>query len=389
MDRSRINELIAHYRHALLDDVIPFWLEHSLDHEFGGYLNCLDRAGAVYNTDKAVWLQARQVWMLSKLYNEVEPRQEWLDAARMGYTFLLAHAFDADGRMFYSLTHDGRPLRKRRYLFSETFGVIACSEYYRATGEERALQCARDTYRLLIHHYRTPGSLPPKVIPETRVTKALAMPMILLATTQELRLTDSDPLYNEVVEDALYQIRHDFLKRDERALHETVGPHGERLDSPAGRLVNPGHAIEAAWFLLREADARQDTALGDEALDILSWSLDWGWDPIHGGLLSFVDVEGKPPEQLEWDMKMWWPHNEALIATLMAYQRTGDVRWAGWFERVHAWAWEHLADPQYGEWLGYLHRDGTVVLPVKGSMWKGCFHLPRCLWLCWRTLDAL
>ena len=372
MEAQRIRALKEHYRKALLDErvgALPFWLRHSLDHVYGGYLTCLDREGNVYNTDKAMWLQGREVWLFAKMYNEIEPRGMWLDAARLGYEFLIRHGFDTDGRMFFAVTRDGRPLRKRRYLFTETFGIIACAEYARAAASKEALDLARKTYRLVIQLYRTPGALPPKIDPRTRSTKALAMPMILLATTQELRLVDSDPLYEKVVEQALYEIRHYFLHREEHALHEVVGPHGERLDSPEGRCVNPGHAIEVAWFMLREAEYREDTQLMADALDILKWSLDWGWDEEYGGLLYFVDIEGRPPEQLEWDMKLWWPHTEALYATLLAHHLTGEQVYFDWYEKLHVWAFEHFADAEYGEWFGYLHRDGSIALPVKGSMW--------------------
>lgn len=389
MDQQRIAELHSLYRHHLLEDAVPFWMHHSLDRKYGGYLTCLDRDGSVYNTDKSMWMQGRGVWTFARLYNEVERRSEWLDAARLGYEFMSRYGFDDDGRMFFTVTRDGRPLRKRRYLYTETFGVIACAEYARATGDEQALQRAKETYRLIVNLHRTPGSLPPKVYPQTRRTKALAMEMILIATTQELRRVDSDPLYEQVIDDALEQIIGQFLKREERALHEVVGLNGERLDSPAGRCINPGHSIETAWFIMHEGGHRHDESLIQTALDILDWSLEWGWDQEYGGLLYFVDIEGRPPEHLEWDMKLWWPHTEALYALLLAYEITGQKRYARWYERVHEWAFDHFADPEYGEWFGYLHRDGSLALSLKGSLWKGPFHLPRALLQCSQTLERL
>ena len=389
MKRARLEKLRELYRRELLESVIPFWTSHSLDGEYGGYLTCLDRDGSVFGTDKQVWAQGRGTWLFSKLYNTLEPREEWLQAARCGYDFLVKHCFDNDGRMFFRVTRDGRPLRKRRYLFSEAFGVIACAEYSRATGDEEALERADDTYRLMIDLYRTPGSLPPKVVPETRVTKAHAMPMILLSTTQELRQADADTLYAEVVDDAIDEVLHHFVKRDERALFETVGPNGERLDSPEGRCINPGHVIESAWFIMHEGRHRDDSSLIEQALEILEWSLEWGWDKEYGGILYFVDAEGKPPEQLEWDMKLWWPHTEALYALLLAHHLTGEPKYLDWYEKVHEWAFAHFPDPEYGEWFGYLRRDGTLSTTLKGNMWKGPFHVPRAMWLCLRLLEEM
>ncbi len=394
MEPAKRQELGREYRRALLDDVVPFWLRHSLDREYGGYLTCLTRDGSVYSGDKAIWLQGREVWLFSKLYNTVEARAEWLEAARLGYRFLVDHGFDADGRMFFSTTRDGRPLRKRRYLFSETFAAIACAQYVRASGEEAAWNLARRVFTMTVDLHRDPqtrpelaATVPPKVFPATRQSKAHAMPMILIATSQEMREVADEPHFTADIDEAINEILTHFLHRDERVLLENVGPHGERLDLPAGRLTLPGHAIETSWFLLREALHRRDASLQESALDILRWSLEWGWDEEHGGLLYYVDIEGLPPEQLEWDMKLWWPHTEALYALLLASYLTGDPFWDDWYRRMHSWTFAHFPDPVHGEWYGYLHRDGSLANPAKGSMWKGAFHVPRALLYCLQLLE--
>jgi N-acylglucosamine 2-epimerase len=387
MRKERVDELREFYRRYLLEDVVPFWLRYSLDQKYGGYFNFLDRDGSVYGTDKAMWLQCRAVWLFSKLYNKLEQREEWLDAAKLGFDFIMKHGFDTDGRMFFSVTRDGRPLRKRRYLFTESFGVMACAEYAKAAHDGESLQRAKDTYQLIIDLYRTPGSLPPKIFSQTRIMKSLAMPMILICITQELREMDSNSLYNEVIDDALSQILNHHLKRDKKVLLETVGPNGEWLDLPEGRCIDPGHEIEVAWFVMHEGLYRKDKSLVDAALEILDWSLEWGWDKKYGGILYFVDVEGKPPINLEWDMKLWWPHTEALYALLLAHHLTGEEKYLTWYEKVHDWSFNHFSDAEYGEWFGYLHRDGSLSIPIKGSMWKGAFHLPRALLLCLKLLE--
>jgi N-acylglucosamine 2-epimerase len=398
MKRARIEQLSAQYRHALLDDIIPFWLEHGLDREYGGFLHWLDRDGSVYNTDKNIWVQCRSaVWILARLYNTVargaipgvELRREWLDAATSAMDFVMKYAFDWDGRMYFLVTRDGKPLRKRRYLFAESFGVIACTEYFKATGDEKYLQRAVEIYRLMLSYHRTPGALPPKVFPQTRRMKSHAMPMVLVATTQEIRQVHSDPLYQEVMDDSLDQIFHHFWKPEDRVLLENVGLNGERMDSPDGRVINPGHAIESSWFIMREAEQRQDKALLRAALEILDANLERGWDPEYGGILYFLDVAGRPPDQLEWDQKLWWPHSEALYATLYAHYLTGEAKYLDWFEKIHAWTFSHFPDSEYGEWFGYLHRDGSVLLPLKGNNWKGFFHVPRALMLALELLEKM
>jgi N-acylglucosamine 2-epimerase len=204
-----------------------------------------------------------------------------------------------------------------------------------------------------------------------------------------MRKVDKDPLYEETINDSLYQILNHFLKKDKKALLETVGPNGEYLDYPEGRCVNPGHSIEVAWFLMHEGIYRNNSSLTDSALEILDWSLDLGWDKKYGGILYFVDVEGKPSVQLEWDMKLWWPHTEALYALILAYYLTKEEKYASWFRKVHDWAFSHFPDNEYGEWFGYLHYDGTLASRLKGSLWKGPFHLPRALLQVWKLLEKL
>lgn len=390
MKRARLLELREIYRRELLENVVPFWLEHSLDHEGGGQFSSLDRDGSVFDTDKSMWLQGRALWMFAKLYNEVEQRADWLSAARHIYDFIMRCGFDSDGRMFFAVTADGRPLRKRRYLFTETFATIGLAEYARATDDDTALQRAIATYRLVVDHLSQPGRLQSKIYPETRRVKAHNVSMIMLATTQELRLAAPyDPLYDAIVDDALNQIINHFLDHDAEAVFEALGVDNARLETTDGRRITPGHAMESAVFVMHEAIARGDKSLIPPALKMIDYSMTRGWDDNYGGLLYFVDVAGKPPDRLEWDMKLWWPHAEALYALLLAYHLSRDAQYSVWFEQMHQWSFAHFPDTEHGAWYGYLHRDGSVSTPLKGGMWKGFFHTPRALWLCWRLLSEM
>lgn len=389
MDRERKRELCTIYRDTLLNDVLPFWLRHIRDDEYGGYLHHIDADGTTVSTDKCFWVIGRTVWLYSRCYNDVERRSEWLDFARHGYEFMMKHGFDADGRMFYTVTRDGRPLRKRRYLFTETFGVVALSEYGRATGDTDIVDRARTLYRRIIALHREPdASMPPKTYP-ARQLKAHAMPMIILAMTQVLRRNGDDPGYRRVIDASIDEVLNHFLHHDKRALFESVGPNGDLLlDVPEGRCLNPGHALETAWFILEEARYRKDQGLVEKALPIIDYSMERGWDEEFGGILYFVDVDGRPPEQYEHDMKLWWVHLEALYANLLAYHLTGQTRYEQWFEKIHDYCFNHFPDKTNGEWFGYLHRDGTLASTVKCNKWKAPFHLPRTLLNSWQLLDS-
>ncbi|MDX2246770.1 MAG: AGE family epimerase/isomerase [Bacteroidia bacterium] len=376
------------YRDGLLEDVLPFWVKNAPDMQAGGFIFNLDREGKVISTDKSVWIHGRFVWLLSTLYTAVEPREEWLSLARHGLDFLEKHAFDTDGRMFFSLTKEGNPLRKRRYVFSEFFAIAAYAAYGKAAGDAVAVQKAVDLFHFTLHQLETPGLLPPKVFPETRNTKGLSIPMITLVTAQILREVCKEPWLEARISQVIAELEKDFLNEEFQAVMEVVGPNGEFLDNLDGRLLNPGHAIEASWFVLHEAKYKgNDPRLLTLGLKMLDWSWKWGWDEEYGGIIYFRDCKNLPPTEYWHDMKFWWPQCEAIIANLLAWQLTGEEKYARQHRMIHDWTYGRFPDPEYGEWLGYLHRDGRVSTTVKGNMWKGPFHIPRMLLYCWKLLE--
>ena len=389
MDKERINQLYEFYKYYLFENVLPFWLKNSPDWEKGGYFTCLDREGKKYSSDKSVWFQGRGAWMFSKLYNTAGKRREWLDVAKLGYDFLTKHCFDGDERMFFAVTEDGRPLEKRNDIYSEAYAVMACAEYSKASGDKDALKKAAEIFETIMEIYNKTDRKAPGTDTGTRPVKPLDRPMILLDAAQVLREAEYNPKYDKIAAELVETVFRDFFKPDEKALFETVGLNGERLDSPQGRCISPGHCIEIGSFIMFEGLYRSDRNIMENALKILDWALELGWDSEFGGLLYNVDIEGKPPEQPEWDTKMWWPHTEALSYLLLAYDITRDEKYENWYEKVHEWAFQHFEDKVCGEWFGYLHRDGSISDTLKGSLTKGPFHLPRALLLNFKLLEKM
>ena len=389
LTQPRIDELIAIYRDGLLHDTLPFWIPRCVDREHGGFMFALDRDGTLLDTDKGMWQQGRFTWLLAHLYNTVEPRDEWLELANHGLDFIRRFGFDDDGRMFFHVTREGRPIRKRRYLFTETFGVAALAAYAKAADDNQAKQEAIDLFNLIVRYLTTPDLTPAKFYTENRPMKGLAVPMIMIVTAQILRDIVDDPTpYNEWIDQSILEIERDFMKPELKAVLETVGPNGEFIDHFDGRMLNPGHAIEAAWFIMQEAQYRgNDPHLIELGTTILDWMWGWGWDAEYGGIIYFRDVKGLPVQEYWHDMKFWWPQNEAIIATLMAYQMTGEEKYAQWHQLIHEWTYKYFPDPDYGEWYGYLHRDGRISVPLKGNLWKAPFHLPRMQLKCWQMLE--
>lgn len=390
---NMLSELQKFYSNQLLNDTIPFWFPRSFDNEYGGYLLMRDADGSLLDDDKAVWIQGRTTWLLATLYNTVEKKQEWLDGAYLGYTFLNKHCFEGSGpnpsergQMFFHVTREGQPIRKRRYFFSETFYVIAAAAYAQATGDEDAAKNARSVFGSCIAYANGEKRLESKFT-NTRPARGIGVPMILLNTAQQLRETIGDERCDHLITKWIEEIETFFVKDDIRCVMEQVAPDGSIIDHIDGRTLNPGHAIEGAWFILHEAKHRNnDPQLIKLGCKMLDYMWERGWDKEHGGILYFRDVYNKPVQEYWQDMKFWWPHNETIIATLLAYLLTGDKKYALWHKQVHDYAYEKFHDKKNGEWFGYLHRDGSIAQTAKGNLFKGPFHLPRQEWYCAKIL---
>ena len=364
------------YRNDLVNNIMPFWLRNGLDRVNGGIYTCLDRDGSLIDGTKSVWFQGRFAFVCSFAYNHVDKNPEWLAAAKSTIDFIERYCFDTDGRMYFEVTADGKPLRKRRYVFSETFAAIAMAEYSKASGDksyaEKALQLFKDIRRFI----STPGYMEPKYL-DTLQAKGHSIVMILINTASRIREVIDDPELDAQICESIESLK-DFMKEEFKALLEMVGPNGEFIDTCNGRIINPGHCIETAWFLLEEAKHRGwDKELTERALRILDWSWEWGWDKQYGGIINFRDCRNLPPQDYSQDMKFWWPQTEAIIATLYAYEATNDDKYLIMHKQISEWTYAHFPDNEYGEWYGYLHRDGTVAQPAKGNIFKGPFHIPR------------
>lgn len=384
------SKLLTQYRDELLDNIIPFWLERSQDHKYGGYYTCFDRKGVVYDTDKFIWLQARQVWLFSMLYNKVEKRKEWLDCAVQGAEFLKKQGHDGHYNWYFSLDRYGNPLVEPYNIFSYTFATIAFGQLSLATKSKEYEDIAKETFEIILRKKDNPKGKWSKIHPKTRDLKTFSLPMILCNLSLEIEhLIDKDTL-NQLIDTCINEVMEVFYRPELGGIIvENVSLDGRLVDCFEGRLVSPGHAVEAMWFISDLGVRLVRPELIEKAKNITLTMLDYGWDKEYGGIFYFLDRMGHPTQQLEWDQKLWWVHIEALIALLKSYQLTGDNRCLEWFEKVHDYTWSHFRDIVYPEWFGYLNREGKVLLPLKGGKWKGCFHLPRGLFQCWKVLEKL
>ena len=385
-----LHQLEKKYRNELLNNVIPFWLQKSQDTEFGGYFTCLDRQGNIFDTDKFIWLQGRQVWMFSMLYNKVEKRQEWLDCAIQGAEFLKKYGHDGNLNWYFSLDREGNPLVEPYNIFSYTFATMAFGQLSLATGNQEYADIAKRTFDIILSKRDNPKGKWNKVHAGTRSLKSFSLPMILCNLSLEIEHLLDEEFLKKTIDECLHEVLEVFYRPELGGIIvENVNADSSLSDTFEGRKLNPGHAIEAMWFIMDLGVRLNRPDLIEKAVKITLTMVNYGWDKEHGGIFYFMDRLGHPTQELEWDQKLWWVHIESLISLIKGYQLTGSQECLEWFNRVHDYTWSHFKDPEYPEWWGYLNRQGEVLLDLKGGKWKGCFHVPRGLYQVWKTLEKI
>ncbi|WP_291868910.1 AGE family epimerase/isomerase [Maribacter sp.] len=376
------------YKNTLLNDIIPFWEKHSIDTQYGGYFTCLDKTGKVYEKEKFIWLQARQAWTFSMLYNRLDKKESWLKIAKHGIDFIIKHGMDKDGNFYFSTTREGEPLIQPYNIFSDCFAAMAFSQYAIASGDEKIKELARRTYNNILKRKDNPKGIYEKNTGAVPL-KGFSLPMILSNLVLELEGVLEQEEVEKTIDYSVSQVMDVFLDKETGLIYENVLPDGSHHDSFNGRLLNPGHGIEAMWFMIDIAVRRDDNVLIEKATQTILNILKFSWDNAYGGIFYFMDSKGYPPQQLEWDQKLWWVHLEALVALAKAYEHTKNPEVLEWYKKVHDYAWTHFSDPENGEWYGYLNRRGEVLLDLKGGKWKGCFHVPRAMFQCWKSFDKI
>ncbi len=373
--RRYLTSWAERYRNDLVNDIMPFWLEHGIDKLHGGVYTCLDRDGTLMDKTKSVWFQGRFGFVAAYAYNNIERNPAWLSASKSCIDFIENHCFDTDGHMFFTVNSDGSPVQKRRYVFSECFAIIAMAEYSLASKDEsyakKALELFHRTRRML----NTPGFLPAKT---SQKGHSHSITMMFFNVIVVLKKVIDAPELDEQLRESLRLIERYLINPEYKTILESVDEQGNLIDTIAGRVINPGHCIETSWFLMEAARLFDDPKhVSDLGVRIFDWDFEWGWDEEFGGIINFRDCKGFPPQDYSQDMKFWWPQCETIIASLYAFLLTRDEKYLEIHKKVSDWAYSHFADKEYGEWYGYLHRDGSVAQAAKGNIFKGPFHVPR------------
>lgn len=386
---TRFVDLLAIYRAELLERTIPFWLAHAVDQANGGLLTCLSDEGQVLSEDKYLWSQMRAIWVFSALYNKIEPRPEWLAVARHIFDFAKKVGRDEQGQWVFCVDKNGQILQGATSIYADGFAIYGLTEFARASGDKEALDLALETYRNVQARLSRPGSYKTEPYPLPEGVKAHGISMIFAQVFDELGALTGDAEIIAASHVHAREVMEVYRRPDFRHSREFVALDNSLLDSPRGRAIVPGHAIESMWFMIHIFQKVGDAARISQAIETIKWHLEVGWDAEFGGIFLARDAEGGEPWWPFAEAKLWWPHTETLYALLLAYELSGEAWCLEWYERVHAYSFSHFPVPGYGEWTQKLDRQGrkfsqTVALPVKDP-----FHLPRALIYCSEVLQRL
>lgn len=367
------------YKKELVEKVIPFWEKNSIDNIHGGFFSCLTREGKVFDTDKFVWLQGRAVYTFSMLYNQLGGSENWKEYAAQGSSFLRKYGADKQGNFYFSLTREGFPLIQPYNIFSDCFAALGFGAFHKISGDDVYGELAKKTFDNILKRRESPKGVYSKAYPGTRDLKNFSLPMILSNLSIELDHMIPSSFAHQLHDQLISEVMDTFYNAEFGLILENVQKDGSFSNSFEGRLFNPGHVLEAMWFLMDIALLRNDHILFDRAKNIAYQAYEKGKDQTHGGIFYFLDVLGFPPQQLEWNQKLWWVHLEAMVCMAKIYENTLEEKALNIFEELHDYCWKYFRDPDYGEWFGYLNRDGSQNLTLKGGKWKGFFHVPRAL----------
>jgi len=379
-DPMTLPQLRSFLERHLQEAIVPFWLKHAIDRERGGIFSCIRDDGTIVSRDKYIWSQARGLWTFSALYNRIDKRVEWLEVAHGLFRFLKAHGRDENGCWVFTTDVFGNVIKGEDSIVTDAFAIMGLTEYARATGDDEAKRIARETYESVCERLARPGTYKTAPYPTPPGMKAHRERMQFSLAFYELgKLLNDEKIRVDGLARGGEVLDH-FVRWDRKVLLEYLGMNNQPLDTPAGRAMVPGHGIESCYFqILIFSDAGQPGQVR-RACEPIRWCLEKGWDEEFGGLFLGIDVDGTQP--VYWrnaDMKLWWPHAEALAACLLAYEHDGESWCLDWYWKLHEWSFQHFPVPQHGEWTQRLDRRGNKVDTVVALPVKDPFHLPRAL----------
>lgn len=382
-------KLSAQYQQALLRQVVPFWLKHSRDDQYGGYFDMLTATGELIEGDKFITSQAQQLWAFSWLYNTLDGQSVWLDHAQHGANFLSQFAHDATLHCYNQLDRRGRPVAPAGMELPASYLVMAYAQFHHSTSEDEWAMLAKQTFSNVIAYRETTRREQATTIGGFRQLQHLSEPVAMLKAILEMEPLLAEDIWRQHVDTILQEILYEFVDRRSDVLREYILPEGAFLNTPEGRRLNVGLTFQTANYLFDlYAKSRftkpVHTGLINRkmASQVVGWCLqlcEQAWDEATAGLNQYVDLKGNPFIFPDWQQKWAWVHLEAVAALLKGYVHTRNSDCLKWFKRIHDYTFQHFPDLNQTGWHLAVDQHGQPLLPVKSLPSVGCFSLIRCL----------
>ncbi len=388
-DKHTLQTYLTRIEAELRDDILPFWIQHTKDAERGGFYGAITNELVVNReATKGALLTSRILWTYAAVYRQY-PAPEYLDMAHYAYDTLVRFFWDREHQgLYWEIAADGTPLKPRKQIYGQAFGIYALSEYYAATSNQEALDKAIILFKRIEQHSydsRYRGYLEACAHdwqPEND----------LRLSSRDMNEAKSQNTHLHIMEayTNLLRVWNDAeLRRKQTELVDVMVTHvihptayhaqlffDEKWESKSDH-ISYGHDIEASWLLVEAAEVLGDQELQqrikDLAIKMAQVTYDEGLDD-DGAILYEADPHGFTSTDKEW-----WPQAEAAVGFLNAYQLSGKSHFLEAALRCWDFIEAHLIDRQYGEWFRYVTRDHRLGAhdAAKVSFWKCPYHNGR------------
>ncbi len=383
------------FKTQLIEKIMPYWYDTAIDKEHGGYVLSDDAAKpASPAREKQLVSQTRMIWGFSHAHLKglSTPQRDYLQAARQGYDFLLAHFLDRQhGGYYWTTDLAGKPLNQRKIVYGESFVIYALVEYYRASGDKAALGHAMEMYHVLqrrahdakfggwVEHFErdwTPMLKPgPEAIVEVGGMKSANTHLHLMEALTELYDATQDSAVRKSLKEAVKINATYFYPKDpgKSCFHRHLDWKPATEPSSAG--LSYGHNVEFAWLFLRAQQTLKTKPSWQHFYNHIDHALKYGYDHERGGLYS-RGMDDQPATDTD---KIWWVESEMMASLTDALKHQPNPDYTRALEKLCDFIQRYQVNAADGIWLDTVAADGKPKSTGKAHSWKANYHDVRAI----------
>jgi mannobiose 2-epimerase len=375
---------MTNFKNILENNILSFWITKMQDNENGGFYGQIDGNDVLHpHANKGAVLNARILWTFSAAYRLLK-KPEYRTMAQRAFDYINEHFIDKEfGGVYWELDYKGNPVNTKKQTYAQGFALYGFSEFYRATGNEKALTLSKEFFFLLekCHDDELSGYLEAY----TRNWKVI----------EDMRLSDKDANEKKTMNTHLHVLEpytnlcriwdSPQLKASQRKL---ITLFTDKIQSRSGHLhlffdeawrvkstaVSYGHDIEASWLLFEAAEVLGDPALIDK---IKTVSLQIAAAAAEGLQSDGSMVYEKDGNHTDYD-RHWWVQAETVVGYRYAFRNSGNPVYRENLERAWQYIQHKIVDEKNGEWYWSRKADGSVnYTDDKAGFWKCPYHNGR------------